>query len=803
MSTLESGARLCGRFTLVERLGAGGHGEVWRALDERTDSEIALKVLHPAVARSPEAWEALRREHAVAQRLSHPRIVEVGEPLRDEQATVLPMTLATGDLRRLRGEPYTRILPALIEVADALQHAHEQGVIHRDLKPSNVLFDAEGHVVVGDFGVAALDSEPVAGGSPFSMSPQQIAGAVPSPQDDIWGLGSLAYELLSGYPPFYPQADPRLVLEQPVPALLPIHPLPPRLAALIMRMLARDPTDRPASMGAVREELELALRDTLGEPERAAAASGEESRPANGQSASLADSETAGSAFDRDTDLAAGSVLPAPPPEIAIEPSGFGVDAPASTAPPPPRRANAWLAFAVLGAALVAVFVWLPRFAPKPSAPAASAAAPSGAASVPAADAQTAAEAQAAQQRELDAIEQRFAAKLAELERRGAAVWGGPLFAAAKALGADAEAARRAGDLELARDRATTAERRLERVAADAAAALEAQLAEGERALEAGQGAAAQQAFDLALRVEPGNARAQAGRQRAGGVDQWLPVLTDADNAATARDFGRAIGLYERVLRADPQNAAARAGLEQVRTAAGNDAYARAIGDALAALRGGRLDAARAGFARARALRPDAAEVAAGLAELQSALAGRDLTGVKARAEGLEAAERWTEALAEYERLLRADSSLEFARSGRERVAPRVRLATALQTLIDQPTRLGAPEVRAEADRLLAQARAVPEAGPVLRSQVSRLELLLPEYDRPVRLVVESDGETQVSIQRVGDYGGFARRELELRPGRYTLVGTRSGYRDVRREVTLVPGAGPQAVDLRCTEPIQ
>ncbi len=796
MGTLEAGTRLCGRFTLIARLGSGGNGEVWRALDERTESEIALKVLHPSVARSAPAWEALRREHAVSQRLSHPRIVEVGEPLRDEQATVLPMTLASGDLRRLRGEPYTRILPALIEVADALEHAHQQGVVHRDLKPSNVLFDAEGHVVVGDFGVAALGAEPVAGGSPFSMSPQQIAGAAPSPADDIWGLGSLAYELLSGYPPFYPQADPRLVLEQPVPPLLPIHPVPPRLAALIMRMLAREPADRPPTMAAVREEFELALRDTLGEPPHAA------TRDRAEPSTTFEDGAADVAALDRDTELDAAPIAPLATSAAATDASGEAADR-MVPAPSRARRANAWLAIAVLGAALLAVFVWLPRWAPPPGAPAAPGAESSGATSSPRPDARAAAEALAAQQRELDAIEQRFAAKLAELEQRGAAIWGGPLFAAAKALGADAQAARRAGQLELARDRATTAVRRLERVAADAAAALAAQLAAGERALEAGQAAAARQAFELALRIEPGNASAQAGLQRAGGIDRWLPVLAEADNAAAARDLGRAIDLYERVLRAEPQNAAARAGLEQARRAAGNDAYARALGDALAALRAGRLDAARGGLERARRLRPDAPEVAAALAELQSALAARDLTAVKARTEGLEAAERWADALAEYERLLRTDRSLEFARVGRERVAPRARLATALQTLIDQPARLAAPEVRAEADRLLAQARSVTDAGPVLRSQVSRLERLLPEYDRPVRLVLESDGETHVSILRVGDFGRFARRELDLRPGRYTLVGSRNGYRDIRREVTLAPGSEAQIIELRCTEPIQ
>lgn len=822
MATLEPGIQLCGRFTLIARIGSGGHGEVWRVQDDVKQTEVALKILHPQVARSPEAWESLRREHAIAQRLSHPRIAEIGEPLRDDTATVLPMTLATGDLRRLRGEPYSRILPALMEIAAALQHAHERGVVHRDLKPSNVLIDDEGHIAVSDFGVAALDTEPPTHGvgSPFSVSPQQLQGAPPAAADDIYGLGSLAYELLSGYPPFYPNFDARTVLEQPAPELLPIHPAPPRLSTLIMAMLAKDPAERPADMNAVVAELELALRDTLDEGLQADAS------PAGlRRSQGAADLGASGIALDRDTDFA-----PVSPPDsiapdqvaaadpavaavtgvadepIAIEASSDGAFEATSVLPAERSRRSVglWLGLGALAAGVAAVFLLLPRFAPStPTAPAASnAVRPVVEPDVEADGAKAKVETRLAQQRALDELKTRFDASLAALEVRGAAVWGGPLFAAAKALAADADAARRAGNLELAKDRAETAQRRLDRVADEAKAALEAQLAEGERALAAGQTPVAQQAFALAAQIEPANAKAREGLQRAGALDTLLPVLTAANNAATAREFAQSISLYEQVLRADPANVAARDGLAAVRAAAGNDAYARAIGDALAAIRGGRLDVARAALERARALRPNAPEVAAGLAELNSSQVGRQLASVKAGAEALEAQERWADALAEYQRVLAADASLEFARQGRDRVAPRAELAARLQGLIDQPSRLASAEVRVEADRLLTRARAVAAAGPVLRSQISRLELALPAWDQPVKLLLESDGQTAVTIQRVGEYGGFERREIELKPGRYTLIGTRSGFRDVRREVVVTPGTDVQSVQIRCTDPI-
>src|ERR1700746_2752495 len=142
------------------------------------------------------------------------------------------MELATGgDLRRLRGASYTAIVPVLIEVAQALEHAHEQGVIHRDLKPGNVLFDARGRVKLGDFGVSGRAPDPgtdamIRGLSPFTASPEQLRGEAPTPADDIYGLGALAYELLSGYPPYYPHFDIRRAQEEPVPKLVPTRQIP-------------------------------------------------------------------------------------------------------------------------------------------------------------------------------------------------------------------------------------------------------------------------------------------------------------------------------------------------------------------------------------------------------------------------------------------------------------------------------------------------------------------------------------------------------------------------------------------------
>src|SRR5262252_7059881 len=281
-ATASSGQPLRDRYVLRERLGAGGQGEVWRAFDRQTNQDIALKLLTPAPGRSAAAWVALVHEHESASRLEHPGILRVFPPERDGATFILPMELATGgDLRRLRGAGYLAIVPVLIEVAQALEHAHERGVIHRDLKPGNVLFDERGRVKLADFGVSGRSVDPgtdslVRGLSPFTASPEQLRGEPPRPADDIYGLGALAYELLSRYPPHYPHFDAQRVQQEPVPPLVPAQQIPPQLDALVIAMLAKDPSHRPGCMRDVIDELDASLNDTLtfdfetAEPESAA-----------------------------------------------------------------------------------------------------------------------------------------------------------------------------------------------------------------------------------------------------------------------------------------------------------------------------------------------------------------------------------------------------------------------------------------------------------------------------------------------------------------------------------------------------
>jgi tetratricopeptide (TPR) repeat protein len=395
-----------------------------------------------------------------------------------------------------------------------------------------------------------------------------------------------------------------------------------------------------------------------------------------------------------------------------------------------------------------------------------------------------------------------FDDKLAALDARAAGVWGSKEYADAKARSAEANGARDAGDPALAATRLQEGLRLLGVVESKAPRALEAQLTAGDRALETGNAESAKQAYQFATRIDSRNQRAAEGLKRAQNLDRVLPLLADASNAESAKNFTRAAKAYNDVLAIEPNNAKARAGLTRTSSASGVDSYEKAIGTGFAALSAGRLQKAQSAFGQALAIRQNGREAQDGLSRVNAALRAQGYSAVRLRASSLETEERWGEALDEYEAVLKNDPSLVFAQQGRQRAAMRKDLSDRLQFLIDDPQRLAAPAVRSEASRLLDLADAQSPSGPVLRSQVSRLNILLPEFDKPVRLALESDNTTQVAIQRVGSFGTFARREIELKPGKYTVVGTRAGYRDVRRDVMIAPGQDVQIINIRCVEPI-
>jgi eukaryotic-like serine/threonine-protein kinase len=788
----QAGTKLCGRFVLSEKLGAGGYGEVWRARDELRDTEVAVKVLYPQFQDSDEAWQVFLREFTLTARLNHPGVLRVFEPVRGADAVVLPMVYAAGgDLRQLRGASYTRILPLLIDVAAALEHAHSRRIVHRDLKPSNILLDAAGRPLLADFGAGATEGDSSSGppGSPFSASPQQLAGEPARPTDDIYGIGALAYELLSGYPPFYPHFDARKIATEPVPRLRPVKPIPPRLELLVSWLLAKQGRERPPSMKHVAEEMSTVLQDTLGLETAAAPDSESEAVILD----AAADNLTPALMAD-EAPMTASSVRELEEIDPDLLPQIDELRVAEERAQRARGRRRNWVIAAVLVAVTAGIAVYLPKFARKQSVDVAKLQIPAG----PTADEQATQKLAG----ELASQHEVLQKRVEELDARAGAQWAGEQFATARRSLEDIRGMLDRRQLDPAPDALAALQKSLDAIEARVPEALAAQMKEGRRALDAGEFEHARQAFETALKIEPGNNEATEWLGRVAAASGVVPTLAEAENAEAARDYPRARDLFAQVLEKNPGNETATQGLARVRKTMAENDFNAAMGAGLAALNAGRLAEARGHLERARQMRPDSTEVAAALQRVADTGSGRSLAEIEQRAARLAREERWTEALALYDEALARDPSLQFAINGRAAVAPRAELGQRLDALIDRPERLAADEVRREAERLLARASQISNPGPVIRSQVQRLELLLPTFNQPVLLALESDNATEVAIQRVGFFGTFDRRQVELKPGKYTVTGRRSGFRDVRREITVSPGQSGQTIVIRCLEPI-
>lgn len=247
-----------GRYEIKAELGRGGMATVYRAYDPSFDREVAVKVLPREMMHDPQFRSRFGREIKMIASLEHPSIVPVYDVGDDDGQPFFVMRFMNGgslsDVIE-KGSVSLQDTARIVEkIAQGLAHAHRKGIIHRDLKPDNILFDEEGDPFISDFGVAKLSesSSNLTGsgviGTPAYMSPEQAQGIEIDHRSDVYGLGVIVYQMLSGHQPYSADTPMGVVVKhitEPVPEILKVLPtLQPEIDAVIKVAMAKDRTQR-------------------------------------------------------------------------------------------------------------------------------------------------------------------------------------------------------------------------------------------------------------------------------------------------------------------------------------------------------------------------------------------------------------------------------------------------------------------------------------------------------------------------------------------------------------------------------
>ena len=293
-------ASIAGRFKIHELIGQGAMGTIYRGVDATSGEQVAIKQLRPeVVAENPSAVDRFKHEGHMLGKLNHPSIVRFVSMTEDSgHLYLITEHVPGGSLKELPAEKthltVRRVVEVALDLADALSSAHELGIIHRDIKPTNILFAEDGTPRLADFGVALCTQNPVFNdesppsiissdqsmqrngeriGTLAYMSPESYRGEAVGPESDIWSLGLVMFEMLTGRLPFEDEQAGGFVAAvatRPIPTVTAIRPeIPDELAALVREMVERDPAERLSDAREAVGRLEVILHGlevSKGEP---------------------------------------------------------------------------------------------------------------------------------------------------------------------------------------------------------------------------------------------------------------------------------------------------------------------------------------------------------------------------------------------------------------------------------------------------------------------------------------------------------------------------------------------------------
>ncbi|NNL78074.1 MAG: hypothetical protein HKO68_17215, partial [Desulfobacterales bacterium] len=386
-----------------------------------------------------------------------------------------------------------------------------------------------------------------------------------------------------------------------------------------------------------------------------------------------------------------------------------------------------------------------------------------------------------------------------QLDQKGVAQWGGKLYAEMVQFGQEADALFMDQQYSVASDKYDQAIGLAEKLASQTAEALQRLLEEGRAALVAGDGSLAQKTFNTALMIEPSNPVAHRGLKRAATIETVMQLIESGTQHEQNNDLPAAVVDYRKALRIDPAAEQARNSLTRVEGRVRENQFQHFLSDGLEALHRSDYQLARTKLLKAKSFKPKSRQVRDALSQADQALRLARIDRLQRQATSAENTEQWQSALKSYLAVLEIDKNVQFASTGKERAVEQIRITKRIDFFLQKPEILEADSHLKNAILTLNDAGVIEPQGPKLRARIEELDSLVRIAQTPVKITIESDNLTHVAVYRVGKLGRFAVRELNLRPGSYTVVGSRDGYQDVRQKLVVKPDRQPTRITVKCT----
>ncbi len=412
-------------------------------------------------------------------------------------------------------------------------------------------------------------------------------------------------------------------------------------------------------------------------------------------------------------------------------------------------------------------------------------------------------EAQLARERKAaQAVLEKLLARQFELEERSVQEWAAEAFNSATQQAQQGDALYRGRDFAAATAAYQAGLDALDTLFAGTGVAIEKTLTAGTAALTAGDAVQAQAKFELVLRIDPDNDGARAGLQRSAVLTDVMTLVADAAELERDAKLQPALEKLQQALKLDAQTGTALQGVARIQAKLQGDEFAQLMSSGYQALSAGQHSSAIKSFQQALKLKAGAPAAEEGLTQARSQRGLQKISAATQRAEQLEAQEKWAAAEDEYKAALAEDGNLIAVQERLQQVQTRALLDQALQSAIAKPERLAHAKVFRAAQTVLRKAQSITQPGPVLSQQLEALQRQMRASQIPIAVQLESDNETDVTVLKVQHLGTFSAQELRLKPGRYVAVGSRERYRDVRKEFRIEPGMQAANVVIQCVEKI-